>query len=267
MINKIVMQYGNMFAKIGRVFRLMLISIGSFVRFLWLILKHTPAAMIKPQRIIKQIYILGNRSLLIISVSGFFVGLVLALQGYYVLNRYGSEQILGLMVGLSLLRELGPVVAALLYAGRAGTALTAEIGLMKQGEQLLALEMMAVNPLSYILAPRFIAGMISLPILAALFSAIGIFGGYVIAVPFIGVDVGSFWSHMQFGISFEKDVLNGLFKSIIFAILINHVALYQGYTCKPTPEGVSYATTKTVIWSSLMVLCCDFLLTAIFFVN
>ncbi len=267
MINKIISQYNNLFAKMGRYIRLFIIAIGVFAKFLFLILKNIPIAITKPQRIIKQIYILGNRSLLIIAVSGFFVGLVLALQGYYVLNRYGSEQILGLMVALSLLRELGPVVAALLYVGRAGTALTAEIGLMKQGEQLLALEMMAVNPLSFILAPRFIAGIISLPILAALFSAVGVIGGYVIAVPFIGVDTGSFWSHMQFGISFEKDVLNGLFKSIVFAVLVNHVALYQGYTCKPTPEGVSYATTKTVIWGSLLVLGFDFLLTAILFVN
>jgi phospholipid/cholesterol/gamma-HCH transport system permease protein len=254
-------------ASIGASVRKKISYIGKFMRLLMQVVLQLPYACRNMSLTLKQIHILGNYSVLIICVSGFFVGLVLALQGYYVLNRYGSEQILGLMVSLSLLRELGPVVSALLYAGRAGTALTAEIGLMKQGEQLTALEMMAINPISYILAPRFWAGVFTLPILAALFSAVGILGGYVVAVLLVGTDIGAFWSHMQAGISFEKDVLNGLLKALIFAVITNMVALYQGYYAKPTPEGVSKATTSTVVWSSLLILGFDFLLTAILFVN
>jgi len=241
--------------------------IGRFMRLMLNLIMQLPYCLRKIQLTIKQIHILGNYSVIIIVVSGFFVGLVLALQGYYTLSKYGSQQILGLMVGLSLVRELGPVVAALLYAGRAGTALTAEIGLMKQGEQLMALDIMAVNPVSYILAPRFWAGIFTMPILASLFSAVGIIGGYVIAVLFIGVDAGAFWTHMQEGINFRHDVLNGLLKALIFGILTNQVALYQGYYAKPTPEGVAKATTSTVVWSSLLILGFDFLLTAILFVR
>jgi phospholipid/cholesterol/gamma-HCH transport system permease protein len=216
---------------------------------------------------LKQMYLLGNHSIIIIMVSGFFVGLVLALQGYYVLNKYGSEQILGLMVGLSLLRELSPVVSGLLYAGRAGTSITAEVGLMKQGEQLTALEIMAVNPLKYILAPRFWAGVICMPLLSILFTIAGIFGAYVIAVLWIGIDVNSFWNNMQSGINFELDVLNGLLKALVFGIIINATALYQGYNTKATPEGVAKSTTNTVILSSLAILFGDFILTAILFVK
>ena len=213
----------------------------------------------------QQIHFIGNYSLTIIAVSGLFVGFVLGLQGYYTLNRYGSEQALGLLVALSLVRELGPVVTALLYAGRAGTSLTAEIGLMKAGEQLSAMEMMAVDPIGRILVPRFWGGVIALPILAAIFSAVGILGGYVVGVTLIGVDAGAFWSQMQAGVDVVKDVLNGVIKSLVFGFAVTFIALYEGYEAKPTPEGVAYATTRTVVKSSLAVLGLDFILTALMF--
>lgn len=212
-----------------------------------------------------QIFFLGNYSFVIIAVSGLFVGFVLGLQGYYTLNRYGSEQALGLLVALSLTRELGPVVTALLFAGRAGTSLTAEIGLMKAGEQLAAMEMMAVDPLARVIAPRFWGGVIAMPILAAIFSAVGIIGGYLVGVPLIGIDDGAFWSQMQSGVDVFKDIGNGVIKSIVFGIAVTFIALYQGYESKPTPEGVSHATTRTVVVSSLAILALDFLLTAVMF--
>ena len=212
-----------------------------------------------------QVFFLGNYSFVIIAVSGLFVGFVLGLQGYYTLNRYGSEQALGLLVALSLTRELGPVVTALLFAGRAGTSLTAEIGLMKAGEQLSAMEMMAVDPVSRVIAPRFWAGVIAMPILAAIFSAVGIIGGYLVGVPLIGVDAGAFWSQMQGGVDVLQDVGNGVIKSLVFGVAVTFIALYQGYESKPTPEGVSLATTRTVVISSLAVLALDFLLTAVMF--
>jgi phospholipid/cholesterol/gamma-HCH transport system permease protein len=212
-----------------------------------------------------QIHFIGNYSLVIIAVSGLFVGFVLGLQGYYTLNKYGSEQALGLLVALSLTRELGPVVTALLFAGRAGTSLTAEIGLMKAGEQLAAMEMMAVDPLHRILAPRFWAGVIAMPILAAIFSAVGIFGGYLVGVGLIGVDEGAFWSQMQGGVDVWSDVANGVVKSFVFGVAVTFIALYQGYQAAPTPEGVARATTRTVVIGSLVVLWCDFLLTALMF--
>jgi len=223
------------------------------------------AMLRRPQLVIKQILFVGNYSLLIIAVSGLFVGFVLGLQGYYTLNRYGSEQALGLLVALSLVRELGPVVAALLFAGRAGTSLTAEIGLMKAGEQLTAMEMMAIDPQRFVLAPRFWAGVISMPILAAIFSAVGVFGGYVVGVLLIGVDAGAFWSQMQGGVDVWQDVGNGVVKSIVFGFAVTFIALYQGYEAKPTPEGVARATTRTVVFASLAVLGLDFLLTALMF--
>ena len=221
----------------------------------------------RPRLVIKQIFFVGNYSLLIIAVSGLFVGFVLGLQGYYTLSRYGSEQALGLLVALSLVRELGPVVAALLFAGRAGTSLTAEIGLMKAGEQLMAMEMMAVDPLRYVIAPRFWAGVIAMPILAAIFSAVGIFGGYVVGVLMIGIDPGAFWSQMQGGVNVWADVGNGVLKSIVFGFAVTFIALYQGFEASPTPEGVSRATTRTVVYASLSVLGLDFLLTALMFGN
>jgi phospholipid/cholesterol/gamma-HCH transport system permease protein len=194
-----------------------------------------------------------------------FVGFVLGLQGYYTLNKYGSEQALGLLVALSLTRELGPVVTALLFAGRAGTSLTAEIGLMKAGEQLSAMEMMAVNPLQRVLAPRFWAGVIAMPVLAAIFSAVGIFGGYIVGVQLIGVDEGAFWSQMQAGVDIWKDIANGVIKSVVFGFAVTFIAVFQGYEAQPTPEGVARATTRTVVIGSLTVLWLDFLLTALMF--
>jgi phospholipid/cholesterol/gamma-HCH transport system permease protein len=212
-----------------------------------------------------QIHFLGNYSLAIIAVSGLFVGFVLGLQGYYTLQRYGSSEALGLLVALSLVRELGPVVAALLFAGRAGTSLTAEIGLMKAGEQLSAMEMMAVDPVQRILAPRFWAGVITMPLLAAVFSAVGVIGGYVVGVLMLGVDPGAFWGQMQGGVDIWQDVGNGVVKSIVFGFTVTFIALLQGYEAQPTPEGVSRATTRTVVVASLAVLGLDFLLTAMMF--
>jgi phospholipid/cholesterol/gamma-HCH transport system permease protein len=212
-----------------------------------------------------QIFFLGNYSLAIIAVSGLFVGFVLSLQGYYTLQRYGSAEALGLLVALSLVRELGPVVTALLFAGRAGTALTAEIGLMKAGEQLSAMEMMAVDPVRRILAPRFWGGIIAMPLLAAVFSAVGIIGGWLVGVVMIGIDAGSFWSQMQAGVDVWRDVGNGVIKSLVFGVTVTFVALHQGFESQPTPEGVSRATTRTVVVASLAVLGLDFLLTAAMF--
>lgn len=215
--------------------------------------------------VVDQVHFLGNHSLAIIAVSGLFVGFVLGLQGYYTLQRYGSSSALGLLVALSLVRELGPVVSALLFAGRAGTSLTAEIGLMKAGEQLSAMDLMAVDPLQRILAPRFWAGVLVMPVLAAVFSAVGILGAWVVGVVMIGVDAGSFWGQMQSGVDVWKDVGNGVLKSLVFGVTVTFVALYQGHEAQPTPEGVSRATTQTVVVASLAVLGLDFVLTALMF--
>jgi phospholipid/cholesterol/gamma-HCH transport system permease protein len=212
-----------------------------------------------------QVHFLGNYSLAIIAVSGLFVGFVLGLQGYYTLQRYGSSEALGLLVALSLVRELGPVVTALLFAGRAGTSLTAEIGLMKAGEQLSAMEMMAVDPVRRVLAPRFWAGVIAMPLLAAVFSAVGIIGGWVVGVLLIGVDPGAFWGQMQGSVDVWRDVGNGVIKSFVFGVTVTFIALLQGFEAQPTPEGVSRATTRTVVVASLSVLGLDFILTALMF--
>ena len=212
-----------------------------------------------------QIHFLGNYSLAIIAVSGLFVGFVFGLQGYYTLQRYGSSEALGLLVTLSLVRELGPVVTALLFAGRAGTSLTAEIGLMRAGEQISVMEMMAVDPVKRILAPRFWAGVITMPLLAAVFSAMGIIGGWVVGVLMIGVDSGSFWSQIQGGVDVWQDVGNGIIKSVVFGFTVTFVALLQGFDAQPTPEGVASATTRTVVVASLAVLGLDFILTAMMF--
>jgi len=237
---------------LGAVVRTWLAELGLAFRTLFAIMMSGLGLWRRPRLITDQIHFIGNYSLVIILVSGLFVGFVLGYQGYYTLNRYGSEQALGLLVALSLTRELGPVVTALLFAGRAGTSLTAEIGLMKAGEQLDAMEMMAVNPLQRVLAPRFIAGIIAMPILAALFTAMGVFGGYLVGVQLIGVDV---W----------EDIGNGVIKSIVFGFAATFIALYQGFQAKPTPEGVARATTRTVVLSSLIVLWLDFVLTALMF--
>ncbi|MDR8401013.1 MULTISPECIES: lipid asymmetry maintenance ABC transporter permease subunit MlaE [Paraburkholderia] len=238
---------------------------GYATRFFFRLLLEFFPLLRRPRLVTKQIHFVGNYSLVIIAVSGLFVGFVLGLQGYYTLTRYGSEEALGLLVALSLVRELGPVVTALLFAGRAGTSLTAEIGLMKAGEQLTAMEMMAVDPVKVVIAPRLWAGIISMPILAAIFSAVGVFGGYVVGVLLIGVDAGAFWSQMQGGVDVWHDVGAGVVKSAVFGLAVTFVALFQGYEAKPTPEGVSRATTKTVVYASLAVLGLDFLLTALMF--
>jgi phospholipid/cholesterol/gamma-HCH transport system permease protein len=229
------------------------------------LLRAVPASLRRFGLVVAQVFAIGNRSLIIIMASGLAVGFVLALQMYYALVTYGAAESLGLIVNLSLVRELGPVVTGLLFAGRAGTSLTAEIGLMKAGEQLAAMELMAIDPKIRVLAPRLIGGVVSMPLLAALFSAVGIFGAYVVAVLLIGVDDGNFWSIMQTRVDVLRDVGNGIFKSFVFGIICTVVALYQGYETDATPEGVAYATTRTVVISSLWVLGSDFVLTALMF--
>ncbi|ALU43971.1 lipid asymmetry maintenance ABC transporter permease subunit MlaE [Pseudoalteromonas rubra] len=242
------------FASLGRATRMLLGALCSMPNFR----KGGPL-------LIRQLYMVGHQSLLIIMVSGLFIGMVLALQGYTVLVEYGAEDSLGPLVALSLLRELGPVVTALLFAGRAGSALTAEIGLMKATEQLSSLEMMAIDPLKRVISPRFWAGFISMPLLALIFSAIAILGAHLVGVDWLGVDSGSFWSIMQSQVSFEQDIVNGLIKSFVFALIVTWIALYKGYDCIPTSEGISKATTETVVHSSLAVLGFDFVLTAVMF--
>jgi phospholipid/cholesterol/gamma-HCH transport system permease protein len=252
-------------ARVGRALRLELADIGAGARLFAQILARSGPALMRFGLVREQVFFLGNRSLSIIGVSGLFVGFVLALQGYYTLQRYGSAEAVGLLVALSLVRELGPVVTALLFAGRAGTSLTAEIGLMKAGEQLTAMEMMAVDPIRRVLAPRFWGGVIAMPLLAAVFSAVGVIGGWLVGVVLIGIDPGAFWSQMQGGVDVFADVGNGVIKSLVFGITVSFVALLQGYACKPTPEGVSQATTRTVVLASLAVLGLDFVLTAMMF--
>ena len=217
------------------------------------------------QDLIKQLYMVGVLSLAIIIVSGAFIGFVLGLQGFYTLSRFSADSALGQLVALSIVRELGPVVTALLFAGRAGSALTSEIGLMKATEQLSAMKMMAVDPIRRVVAPRFWAGQISLPLLALIFSAVAILGGYWVGVSWLGVDAGSFWNNMQASVSFQDDIVNGIIKSIVFGWVVTWIAVYQGYTCLPTAEGIAKATTRTVVYASLAILGFDFLLTAIMF--
>ncbi len=233
--------------------------------FLWHVLRGFPALLPRFGLVIQQLYSVGVLSLLIIAVAGLFVGMVLALQGYNTLVDFGATESLGVMVALSLVRELGPVVAGLLFAGRAGSALTAEIGLMKATEQLSAMEMMAVDPLHRIVAPRFLAGIISMPLLAAIFSALGVIGGYFVAVGLLGVDEGAFWSQMQAKVDLQEDILNGVIKSLVFGFVITWIAVFEGYDAVPTSEGVSRATTNTVVHGSLAVLGLDFILTALMF--
>jgi phospholipid/cholesterol/gamma-HCH transport system permease protein len=254
-------------AALGRSFIATITGLGAFVRLFGAILARSSVLWRRTRLTAQQVHFIGNHSLLIIGVSGLFVGFVLGLQGYYTLNRYGSEEALGLLVALSLTRELGPVVTALLFAGRAGTSLTAEIGLMKAGEQLSAMEVMAVDPIRRVLAPRFWGGVIAMPILAAVFSMVGIIGGWFVGVVLIGIDPGAFWSQMQGGVDVVNDVLNGVIKSVVLGVVVTLIALYQGWTAKPTPEGVSRATTRTVVNGALAVLGLDFLLTALMFAN
>jgi phospholipid/cholesterol/gamma-HCH transport system permease protein len=219
----------------------------------------------RPRLVINQIYFVGVLSFLIIVISGLFVGMVLGLQGYYILSDFGAEETLGLMVAASLVRELGPVVTALLFAGRAGSALTAEIGLMKATEQLSGMEMMAVDPIKRIITPRFLAGFITMPLLAALFSAVGVIGGQLVGTGLLGVDDGAYWSQMQANIDFEDDIVNGVIKSIVFGFVTTWIALFEGYDTVPTSEGVSRATTRAVVNSAFSILGLDFILTALMF--
>lgn len=242
------------FAKLGR---------SSF--FLQQILMATVDVLPRPGLLSKQLYAIGVLSFFLITISGLFVGMVLGLQGYYILSNFGADEALGVMVATSLVRELGPVVSALLFAGRAGSALTAEIGLMKATEQLSGMEMMAIDPIKRIIAPRFLAGFISMPLLAALFSSIGILGGHLIGVNLLGVDEGSYWSQMQASLDFYDDIVNGVIKSLVFGFIISWIALFEGYDAIPTSEGVSRATTRTVVNSSFAVLGLDFILTILMF--
>jgi phospholipid/cholesterol/gamma-HCH transport system permease protein len=239
--------------------------LGYASRFFGYLLWHSGTAFRRFRLTLREIYFAGVLSLIIILVSGLFVGMVLALQGYETLQRYGSSEALGILVALSLVRELGPVVAGLLFASRAGSAITAEIGLMKATEQLSAMEMMAVDPIARVVAPRFWGGVISMPLLAALFSAMGIFGGYLVGVVLIGVDEGAFWSQMRNAVDLRFDIVNGVIKSVVFGIAVTAIALFEGYDAPPTAEGVSHATTRTVVTSSLVILGLDFVLTAFMF--
>jgi len=239
--------------------------IGMATRFFLLTLRFSGVSFSRFHLTIRELFFTGVMSLVIILVAGLFVGIVLGLNGYETLKRYGSESALGTFVALSLVRELGPVLAALLFASRAGSAMTAEIGLMKATEQIDAMEIMAVNPIARVVAPRFWAGVFSMPLLAALFSAMGVFGGYMIGVVMIGVDEGSFWSQMQSAVDFRHDILNGVIKSLVFGVAVTVISLYEGYDAQPTAEGVSGATTRTVVYSSLVVLLLDVILTAFMF--
>ncbi len=239
--------------------------LGFASRFFLAVLMRSGTAFSRFGLTINEVFSTGVLSLIIIMVSGFFVGLVLGLQGYETLQRYGSSEALGILVALSLVRELGPAVAGLLFASRAGSALTAEIGLMKTTEQLKAMDMMAVDPIARVVAPRFWGGVISMPLLAALFSMMGVFGAWFIGVVFIGVDDGAFWSQMQASVDFRYDIVNGIIKSVVFGFAVSLIAVFEGYDSAPTAEGVSRAITRTVVNSALTILALDFVLTSFMF--
>lgn len=246
-------------------------GLGTFERlgrghlFLMHILAGIPGLFLRFSLVIHQVYSVGVLSLLIILISGLFVGMVLGLQGYNTLVDFGAEESLGVLVSLSLVRELGPVVSALLFAGRAGSALTAEIGLMKSTEQLSGMEMMAVDPIRRVIAPRFMAGLISMPLLAAIFSAVGIIGAFLVGHGLLGVDDGAFWSQMQAKTDFYDDIMNGVIKSVVFGFVVTWIALFEGHDATPTSEGVGRATTRTVVHSAFAILGLDFVLTALMF--
>lgn len=233
--------------------------------FLMQVLPAMEGMLFRPGLLIRQMYSVGVLTLLIIVVAGLFVGMVMALQSYYALVDFGAEDSVSVMVVLSLLRELGPVITALLFAGRAGSALTAEIGLMKATEQLSGMEMMAVNPIERVIAPRFLAGFLSMPLLAAIFSAVGVMGGYLVAVELLGLDAGSFWSQAIANVDLYHDLGNGMTKSVVFGFVVVWIAVFEGYDCVPTSDGLGKATTRTVVHSSLAVLGLDFVLTALMF--
>ncbi|WP_456447225.1 lipid asymmetry maintenance ABC transporter permease subunit MlaE [Thiolapillus sp.] len=255
----------ELLARLGQSGIIFLRHLGRATTLLLHILSSVGEVLRRPRLLLEQLFSVGVLTILIIGVSGLFVGMVLSLQGYYILSQFAAEATLGVMVAASLVRELGPVVTALLFAGRAGSALTAEIGLMKATEQLSGLEMMAVDPVRRVLTPRFVAGLISMPLLAALFSALGVAGGWFVGVGLLGVDDGAWWGQMQARIDWNEDLLNGVIKSLVFGFACVWIAVFQGYNCLPTSAGVSRATTRTVVHSSLAVLALDFALTALMF--
>lgn len=252
-------------ARLGRLGLDKLAAVGRSGTLLVQSLVAKPAPLVMFPLLLKQLYFVGVLSLIIIVVSGLFIGMVLGLQGYTILVDYGSEQAVGQMVALSLVRELAPVVTALLFAGRAGSALTAEIGLMKATEQLSSLEMIGVDPMRRIIAPRLWAGFISMPVLSIIFAMVGIWGGALVSVEWLGIFEGSFWANMQNSVDFAEDVVNGIIKAVVFGMVVTWIAVFQGYDCVPTSEGISQATTRTVVYSSLAVLGMDFILTALMF--
>lgn len=249
-------------ATLGRRTRLFLESFGQSGVFLSRVLWRRPNAFKLFKELRAQLYFVGVLSCLIVIVSGLFIGMVVGLQGYNTLQKFGATSQLGQLLALSVARELGPVITALLFAGRAGSALTAEIGLMQATEQLASMDMMGVDPLGRIIYPRFLAGLISLPTLSLIFAAVAIYGGYFIGVDWLGIDGGSFWANMQAAVDFRLDILSGMIKSVVFAFLVIWIAVFQGFNCEPTALGISQATTRTVVYSSLAVLGFDFLLTA-----
>jgi phospholipid/cholesterol/gamma-HCH transport system permease protein len=251
--------------KLGQITLQFFQRLGRGSLFLLQTLSSLPGVLLRPGLLVKQMYSVGVQTLVIIIVSGLFVGMVMGLQGYNTLVDFGAEESLGVLVALSLVRELGPVVAALLFAGRAGSALAAEIGLMKATEQLSGMEMMAVDPVQRVIAPRFLAALLSMPLLAAIFSAVGIYGGHLVGVGLLGVDDGAFWAQMQDKVDYHEDILNGVIKSAVFGFVAGWIALFEGYDAVPTAEGVSRATTRTVVHSALAVLGLDFVLTALMF--
>ena len=239
--------------------------LGNGTVFLFKVIGSSYGLLLRPMLLVRQMYSVGVQTMIIIVVAGLFVGMVMSLQSYYALVDFGAEDSVGVMVALSLLRELGPVVTALLFAGRAGSALTAEIGLMKATEQLSGMEMMAVNPMQRVIAPRFMAGVISMPMLALVFSAVGILGGSLVAVELLGLDSGAYWSQTQDKVDLYEDIYNGIIKSLVFGVVAVWIAVFEGYDCVPTSEGLGQATTRTVVHSSLAILFLDFILTALMF--
>ena len=255
----------RMFTNLGASVTGGIARLGFAARCFLAVLRLSGTTFARPRLLLREIYQAGVLSLIIILMSGLFIGMVLALQGYETLVRYGATESMGMLVALALVRELGPVVSALLFASRAGSAITAEIGLMKTTEQLAAMEVMAVDPIARVVAPRFWGGIISLPLLAALFSMLGIYGGYLVAVRLIGVDSGAYWGQMSAAVDWRYDVLNGVIKSVVFAVAISLIAVFEGYDATPTAEGVSAATTRTVVTSALAILALDFVLTVLMF--
>ncbi len=255
----------NWLTGLGAMTRHGIARVGFATRFFFAIMRSSGTTFARPRLLMKEIYNAGVLSLIIVLMSGLFIGMVLALQGYETLVRFGATEAMGVLVSLSLVRELGPVVAGLLFASRAGSAMTAEIGLMKTTEQLAAMDVMAIDPIARVVAPRFWAGIVSLPLLAALFSTMGIYGGYLVGVRLIGIDGGAFWGQMQAAVDWRFDVLNGVIKSFVFAFAVTLIAVFEGYDATPTAEGVSAATTRTVVTSALAILALDFILTVFMF--